>query len=345
MRRREFVKRSLGVTATAAVAGCIDGIHQVGGTVTPTATYENPVFEPILADPSVVRADDGTFYAYGTEDDWQDGEGLRLVPTVRSDDLVNWEYVGEAFEAKPGWKDSGFLWAPDVIRMNDTYHIYYSYSEWGDENPGIGVATSDDPAGPFEDHGPLFLSDEIGVTNSIDPMVFHRDGTPYLFWGSFHGIYAVELSADGMGVTGEKTHVAGDHYEGSYVVERDSRYYFFGSVGTCCEGVFSTYHVRVGRSDSLLGPYEDPDGDDLRDVKGPVVVEEGDGFVGPGHNAVLTDDAGDDWLLYHGYEESEGYVGSTPRRPLLLDRLRWEDGWPLVEDRVPSREAHVPAID
>lgn len=163
--------------------------------------------------------------------------------------------------------------------------------------------------------------------------------------GSFHGIYAVELSDDGMDVEGEKTHIAGDHYEGSYVVERDGQYYFFGSVGSCCEGEFSTYHVRVGRADSLLGPYKDPDGNDLRDVKGTVVVGEGDGFVGPGHNAVLTDDAGTDWFLYHGYEEGEGYVGSTPRRPLLLDRLRWEDGWPHIEGRAPSQEAHVPAID
>lgn len=169
--------------------------------------------------------------------------------------------------------------------------------------------------------------------------------TPYLFWGSFHGIYAVELSPDGFDVVGEKTHIAGDHYEGAYIVERDGRYYFFGSVSSCCDGVFSTYHVRTGRSESLLGPYEDADGNDLREVKGPTVVEAGNGFVGPGHNDVLTDDAGDDWLLYHAYEEGEGYIQGTPRRPLMLDRLDWSGGWPTVSDRVPSQEAHVPRID
>lgn len=341
MRRRTVIERSLGLAA-AATAGCLGSF---GGGGTPAATYENPVFEPILADPTVVRTPEGEFYAYGTEDDWQDGEGRRPVPIVRSADLVDWEYVGEAFETRPDWKDAGYLWAPAVLRRDGTYYCYYSYSEWGDSNPGVGVATSDDPAGPFTDRGKLFLSDEIGVENSIDPMVHRRDGTPYLFWGSFHGIYAVELTADGLDVAGEPTHVAGDHYEGTYVHERDGQYYFFGSVGTCCEGVFSTYHVRAGRADSLLGPYEDPDGADLRDVRGPVVVEEGNGFVGPGHCTVVADDAGDEWLLYHAYEEDEGYLGSTPRRPLMLDRLRWDDGWPTVEDGVPSQEAHVPRIE
>ncbi|MEF8852357.1 MAG: family 43 glycosylhydrolase [Haloarculaceae archaeon] len=342
MRRRELLAGSLG-SAVAALAGCPDSLAGDGGT--PEATYENPVFEPILADPTVVRTPDGTFYAYGTEDNWRDGEGFRYVPLVRSADLVDWEYVGEAFETKPDWKDRGFLWAPAVVRLNGTYHMYYSYSEWGDPNPGIGLATSDDPAGPFEDRGKLFLSDEIGVPNSIDPMVCFEDGTPYLFWGSFNGIYAVELSADGREVVGEKTRVAGDDYEGTYIHERDGQYYFFGSVGSCCDGVFSTYHVRVGRSDSLLGPYEDPDGTDLRETLGPVVVEEGNGFVGPGHTTLVTDDAGREWLLYHAYEEDRGFIGETPRRPLLLDRLRWEDGWPRLPDRTPSQEAHVPTVE
>ena len=30
--------------------------------------YENPVWEPVLADPAIIRGDDGIFYAYGTQD-------------------------------------------------------------------------------------------------------------------------------------------------------------------------------------------------------------------------------------------------------------------------------------
>ncbi|MFC6825071.1 family 43 glycosylhydrolase [Halopelagius fulvigenes] len=338
MRRRRFLAGSVGVAGLSGCAGSPpDGFD--GG---PTETYRNPVFERVFPDPSVVRAADGTFYAYGTE---EDGERFRRVPIVESEDLVNWTRAGEAFESKPDWRDGAYLWAPDVVRMNGTYYLYYSYADWGDENPGIGVATGDDPAGPFTDRGKLFRGDEIGVENSIDPMVFLRDGAPYLFWGSRRGIYAIALRSDGLDTRGEKTRIAGDHYEGAYVVERGGRYYFFGSVGTCCEGMSSTYHVRAGRSDSLLGPYEGADGNDLREAKGPVVVEGGNGFVGPGHNAVVTDDAGDDWLLYHAYEEGEGYVEETPRRILMVDCIDWSDGWPTVEGKTPSRAARVPRID
>lgn len=129
-------------------------------------TYTNPVYEPIFADPSIVRAPDRTYYAYGTQDAspaWDCDDAA--MPILRSDDLVDWEYVGDVFEEWPDWKDDGFLWAPDIARYKGRYYVYYSYSEWGDENPGIGVATATDPEGPFEDHGKLFSSEEIGVEN------------------------------------------------------------------------------------------------------------------------------------------------------------------------------------
>src|SRR5690625_4773175 len=69
--------------------------------------YTNPVFEPVLADPSIIKADDGYFYAYGTEDVWAAGQASKLVPIVRSNNLVDWEYIGNAFEEKPSWKSDG----------------------------------------------------------------------------------------------------------------------------------------------------------------------------------------------------------------------------------------------
>ncbi|MBM7551505.1 family 43 glycosylhydrolase [Thalassobacillus pellis] len=319
-----------------------------------TAHYTNPVFEPVLADPSVIRGEDGYFYAYGTEDDWGDGKGPKLVPIVKSKDLTNWEYVGEAFEKKPTWKNVGGIWAPDIEFFNGKYKLYYSLSIWGDTNPGIGVATSDTPVGPFEDQGPVFTSADIGVGNSIDPMVYVKeDGTPYLFWGSFHGIFAVELTKDGLDVAGEKRHIAGNELEAAYVIRRNNSFYLFGSAGSCCEGEKSGYHVVVGKSDSLLGPYVDKDGNGLLQSKGTLVMtgnmpsEEGKVFVGPGHTSVVKDDEGTDWLIYHAIEYDDSYLpnGAT-RRPLMIDPIIWKDGWPTVEGLVPSTEKQkAPVFD
>jgi arabinan endo-1,5-alpha-L-arabinosidase len=304
----------------------------------PALEYQNPVFKPVLADPSVIKAEDGLFYAYGTEDDWGDGNGARYIPIIRSSNLIDWEYVGEAFNFKPNWKQGG-LWAPDITFYKDKYYLYYSLSVWGDPNPGIGVAISDSPAGPFEDQGPLFTSKEIGVANSIDPFFYAEDGTPYLFWGSFHGIYGIQLSEDGLSTVGEKFPIAGNAFEAPFIIKRDGAYYFFGSIGSCCEGEWSTYRVGVGRAESFKGPYLDQDGNDIRYNQGTLLLADSENFVGPGHNAIVTDKKGTDWIIYHAIDKEEPYLGNgATRRPLMIDPIYWENGWPKVENLSPSEQ-------
>ncbi|CAG9621104.1 family 43 glycosylhydrolase [Sutcliffiella rhizosphaerae] len=300
--------------------------------------YQNPVFEPVIADPSIVKGEDGFFYVYGTEDNWGDGMGSRIVPIVRSENLVDWEYVGEAFLEKPNWKEDGGIWAPDVSFFNGKYYMYYSQSTWGDANPAIGVAVSDVPEGPFEDKGKLFDSKEIGVNNSIDAQAFvDDDGTPYLFWGSWHGIWGIELAEDGLSYIGEKFQIASKDFEAAYMIKRDGLYYFFGSQGSCCEGQWSTYRVAVGKGESVRGPFYDKDGKDIVNSSGTLVLEGGERFVGPGHNAIVADDAGQDWIIYHAVDKEMPWIGSgTTRRPLMIDKIVWEDGWPTIADQQPG---------
>ncbi len=64
-------------------------------------TYTNPVskdFADTFADPAVIKAKDGYWYAFGTSDPLREGEGeFHTIPISRSKDLVNWKYVGDAF--------------------------------------------------------------------------------------------------------------------------------------------------------------------------------------------------------------------------------------------------------
>jgi arabinan endo-1,5-alpha-L-arabinosidase len=342
--RRTFV-----TGAAAAVAGAA-GLRRARSTARTarartSGLYRNPVFEEVFADPTAIRADDGAYYAYATFNPWPGASREdRLIPIARSRDLVRWEDVGDAFETKPDWRDEGGLWAPHVARVAGRYLLYYSYARFGDPNPGIGVAVAESPAGPFEDRGALLRSDEIGVRNSIDPYLLVDDGTPYLFWGSKRGIYGVRLSDDGLSLAGEKFRIAGDGVEAPWLIRRRGRYYFFGSRGTCCRGADSTYRVVVGRGESLRGPYVNREGESLRRAPGTTILRGDEYFAGPGHNAVVRDDAGVDWLLYHAYERHNPWVGSIPRRVLMLDRLVWRDGWPTVETRTPSRVAPAPTI-
>ncbi len=239
--------------------GCEKTSSPVKQTEDTLVYYTNPVFEPTFADPTVIKADDDYYYAYATEDFWEGKD--HLVAVIRSKDLVKWTYLGDAFTKKPAWKQGG-LWAPNVFRYDSKYFMFYSLSTWGDANPGVGVASSEQPQGPFTDHGKFFLSSEVGVSNSIDPYFFQDpvSGNMYVFWGSFRGIYGWQLqyNAGQFTFSGEKFQIAGNQYEGSYMYYKDGFYYFFGSCGSCCEGINSTYHVRVGRSENIKGPYTDP---------------------------------------------------------------------------------------
>lgn len=294
-------------------------------------TFQNPVFNKDFPDPNLVKAPDGYFYAYSTQADH--GNGRLVVPILRSKDLVNWEGLGAALAKKPDWKSEGGIWAPDAVYYKGQYRLYYSYSTWGDPDPGIGLAVSDKPEGPFRDLGKVFLSKEIGVDNSIDAFFIEDKGKPYLIWGSFHGIYGIELSEDGTETLGEKFRIAGNAYEGSYILKKSGYYYYFGSTGTCCEGANSTYKVKVGRSAALKGPYLDKEGKSLIEDGGTLILEGNGTFAGPGHNGdIVSDDAGQDWMIYHAYSRENPGVG----RMMLLDKINWIDGWPVIERKQPG---------
>lgn len=298
--------------------------------------YANPVVNYSLPDPTIMQAADGYFYLYATED-------IRNVPIHRSKNLIDWKEVGTAFtdSTRPNFVERGGIWAPDINYINEKYVLYYSMSVWGGEwTCGIGVAVADKPEGPFTDKGALFTSKSIGVKNSIDPFYIEDNGHKYLFWGSFRGIYGIELTADGLSLKdgSVKKQVAGTAYEGTYIYKKGNYYYLFASMGSCCEGLKSTYTTVVGRADSLFGPYKDRNGDLMMDNHHEVLIHGNDSFVGTGHNSeIVKDKEGNDWILYHAISKA-----NPTGRVLMMDKVVWQENWPLVSNNVPSIRAEAP---
>ena len=298
--------------------------------------YSNPVIDYSLPDPSIIKGEDGYFYLYATED-------IRNLPIHRSKDLVNWEFVGTAFTdaTRPDFEPEGGIWAPDINKIGDKYVVDYAMSVWGGEwTCGIGCAVSDRPEGPFKDCGMMFRSNGIKVQNSIDPFYIEDNGHKYLFWGSFRGIYAIELSEDGLSLKSGSSpvQIAGTAYEGTYIHKRGGYYYMFASIGSCCEGLKSTYTTVVGRSTSLFGPYLDKKGQSMMDNHHEILIHKNDSFVGTGHNSeIVSDNAGTDWLFYHAVS-----VANPDGRVLMLDKIDWIDGWPSVEGNSPSVKSEKP---
>ncbi|MBP8959235.1 MAG: family 43 glycosylhydrolase [Bacteroidales bacterium] len=321
-----------------ATSGCINNYSVPEKKSADENTYMNPVYPSSMPDPTVIKAHDGYFYLYATED-------VRNTPILRSSDLVSWNLIGTAFtsETRPSFEPKGGIWAPDINYINGQYVLYYSMSVWGGEwTCGIGIAVSDKPEGPFVDRGKLFSSNESNVQNSIDQFYIEDDGKKYLFWGSFHGIYAIELSDDGLSVKGgaEKRQVAGTLYEGTCIFKKDGYYYLFASTGTCCEGIKSTYTTVIGRSENLFGPYFDKSGRSMNNNFHEILIHGNDRFVGTGHNSeIITDNKNKTWILYHAVDKI------NPRgRVLMLDEVQWKDGWPFVEGNTPSSAWRKPSF-
>ncbi len=346
------------------------GAANSGAAIAMDHRYQNPL--PLrtadgkavesCADPSVtqhpiVLASGKTeWYMYCTTDplrgDDRDGAGhliFHLIPTYKSTDLVNWIYAGDVFATRPAWvaADAG-LWAPDIEFANNTYYLYYTASNTNLPGGGsaIGVATSNSPTGPWTDTGvpvvephapPCCPNDRRWV---FDPAIItDNTGQRYIYYGSyFGGIAARKLSADGLHAdpaTQVQITIA-NRYEGAYVRKHGDFYYLFASATNCCNGPLTGYSVFAGRSTNPLGPFVDREGVPLlagRVGGTPVISMNGNRWVGPGHNAIVTDLAGQDWFFYHAVDRNDAYfAGETgfTKRPVLLDRLNWIDGWPTV---------------
>lgn len=292
--------------------------------------YKNPITDENCPDPSVLKAPDGMYYM-------SSGEHI-----FKSPDLTHWVHASWAFDGAPRPSDNlgieGDVWASDLNYINGQYVMYFSLSVWGGEWAcGICVATSDRPEGPYKWQKKLFTSSEIGVKNSIDPFYIEDNGRKYLFWGSFNGIYGVELSSDGLSVVSGKTQIAGAGWpngiEGTCIYKRNGYYYLLGSRDTCCEGLNSKYNLVVARSSNLFGPYTNKWGSSAMYNYYEQLVVGDDRVKGPGHcSEVIEDDNGATWLIYHGYQVSDVDAG----RVAYLAPITWENDWPVMSLSTPE---------
>ena len=325
------------------IVGCNTSEHILEESILPNnnsfddskSNNVNPILTTSCPDPTIIKAPDNYFYLYGTEN-------VRNIPIFKSKDLINWEYLGTVFtdETRPSFLTGGKIWAPDINYINGKYVLYYALSSWGEHwKNGIGVAIADNPEGPYTDKGKLFSSEEIGVQNSIDPFYFEDNERKYLFWGSFHMIYGIELSDDGLSIKEgaiKRQIPSSGGLEGTYIHKKNNYYYLFGSTGSCCYGNSSTYHVVYGRATNLFGPYKSMEGNQPAIS---VILQGNDYVAGPGHNAeFITDDNGQDWIIYHGYLRTDPDMG----RVVFIDKINWENDWPVIAKGVPSENPEHP---
>jgi arabinan endo-1,5-alpha-L-arabinosidase len=327
-----FISACQPVKPSPATAG---PTHQAA----PTAVMLEPQgFIQRAHDPVIAHAGD-QYYVFSTGS---------LIPIICSKDKLTWEFCGRVFTDNPAWTrkinpDLVDIWAPDISFFNNQWHLYYAVSNFGSQNSAIGLATNTtlDPKDPdyqWVDQGVVLRSQPGDKWNAIDPnLVLDERGEPWLVWGSFwSGIWMrkIDKSTGQLAASDQNYHHLADRsagpgstsaIEGPFIVSRNGKWYLFASFDQCCQGVNSTYNVRVGRSDALAGPYLDRDGVPMLKGGGTLILSAYGQWKGPGHNGMLIED-GVYWMVYHAYDAKQ--IG-IPK--LRIESIAWDaDGWPSL---------------
>jgi arabinan endo-1,5-alpha-L-arabinosidase len=275
-------------------------------------------------DPTVIQQN-GVFYIAQT------GPGLQ---SKQSTNLTNWSGTGSLFSSNPSWiaqqvPGATDLWAPDLSFFGGQYHLYYSASTFGSNRSCIGHATRASMAsGSWVDQGPVICTQTSNDYNAIDPnVIVDQDGTPWMSFGSFwSGIKLIRLNQSGGRADSTVLSIAsrgGGAIEAPVIVRRCGFYYLFVSFDSCCQGANSTYNIRVGRSQSVTGPYVDRNGVAMMNGGGTQIVTGNSTWRGPGHNSVFF--VGNTaYNMYHAYQASNG-------APILrISEMVWDaNGWPI----------------
>ena len=240
-----------------------------------------PAFKSVsVHDPSIIKADDGYYYIFGSH-----------MAAARSEDLMSWtsistnaqsgctlvENVQTQMKEALSWAKTNTFWAPDVQQLKDgRYYYYYCTCEGSSPLSAMGLAVSDKPEGPYEDLGVFLKSGAPGYNATIYPNVvdphtfFDKEGKLWMVYGSYSGgIYILEMDPEtGFPLEGQgygKKLLGKNHsrIEGPYLLySPDTDYYYlFLSFGGL--NANDGYNIRVCRSRNPDGPYEDALGQDM----------------------------------------------------------------------------------
>lgn len=325
----------------------------------------------------VVRKFGDTYYAYSTDAIWwppvrrenlQNSQPPKMgnIQVRKSKDLVHWDFEGWAFDSIPqdAWDwvypkskehTSRGLWAPFILKYNDTYRLYYCLSTFGKKISYIGLAESKSPLGPWQSKGCVVKTDDSSPMNAIDPTVVDdvKSGKQWMIYGSFFGgLFALELNKEtGLALKeGDQGHLVAhranysvDNMEAPEVVynPETGKYYLFVSYGP----LVTTYNVRVSVSDTPEGPYRDYFGVDPRGevntlpvLTAPYRFENHTGWAGLAHCTVFNDGSGKWFLASQGRLSPDNMMMDFHVRRLFFR----SDGWPMVSPERYAGEEETP---
>ncbi|KAJ5942694.1 endoarabinanase abnc-Penicillium chrysogenum [Penicillium verrucosum] len=290
----------------------------------------------IVHDPAMIQDGDGTYYRFST------GGGLSYA----SSSSIEGPWVGRGAVLPRGSSIDNTgrndPWAPDIQKVGNLYHAYYSVSTFETQISAIGLATSESmQEGTWTDRGSIGIESREGDQyNAIDANLLVDGPNNYMVFGSFwQDIFQVKLNGDATSAVSAPANVAfepaGTHaVEGSYLFKYGDTYYLFYSWGSCCKydqgmpAPGQEYKIKVCRSKNPTGPFIDADGVACTEGGGTIVLESHDNVYGPGGQGVYQDPRLGPVLYYHYIDTNIGYADD--KKQFGWNALDFSTGWPTV---------------
>lgn len=282
----------------------------------------NPIIKGFYPDPSICKKDDD-YYLVNSSFGYSPG-----IPIFHSQDLVNWEQIGNCLEHESavdltGTPASGGIFAPTIRYYDGTFYIITTNAA---TRKNFYIQTTD----PYQG-----WSTPIKIDNwpGIDPSFFFDDdgkvyvqGTRDFFSDEIPGIYQSEFNIETGQVLTPRQLISegtgGAAAEGPHVYKLNGYYYL-----TIAEGGTEYGHmVTLFRSSTVNGPF-------VPYQKNPIVTNRSiEGSLQcTGHGDLVVDDQQNPWLVCLGVRAtSEHLKYHQLGRETMLVPLNWDaQGWPV----------------
>ena len=246
--------------------------------------------------------------------------GAFNLPVWKTEDLTDWEYLGDGLEDLGVWAEDRWTWAPGVIKINSSKWIaFYTARMVGTtDDPAypagvqcIGKAIGSSPEGQFIDSSdtPFICQESLG--GSIDASPFEdEDGSLWIVWkadsnaphiGGTACLYVQKLSTNGENLLDSPTNILckDQSWENPLIENPD---FFRDGAGDLWLSYSAgwwdsaSYSTGLASCASPLGPCE----------KEGQWLSSGDGLVGPG-GVTFASDGEDDYVVVCSWEGGAGF--------------------------------------
>jgi beta-xylosidase len=305
-----------------------------------------PIYRDNFPDPHIIRHGN-MFVAYSTN------YGLNM-PMLASRDLVNWAPVPRTDDpSKPRdgmpvlapWVEKDRTWAPEVMQVGSNWLLYYTARSKRRQVQCIGVATANNPLGPFVDNStePLVCQYDEGGTIDANPFR-DSDGKLYLYYksdgnavGKTSYIWGQRLSDDGRTLAGAPVRLIKDDAKWEWklveapamVRSPDGAYQMFYSAayyGWDPNERLSRYATGYANCSGPMGPCQDaPENPILNSFND----REAGCLSGPGHPGIFQA-GGRHFIAFHAWAATRGCRKAEDERFLYIAPLFWKDGKPQI---------------